>query len=109
MEELDMRRWLVTGGAGLVGSHLCDRLLAHGDEVLAVDDRSTGSWANLGHLKREKRFRFEEHDVSVGFRARVDGVFHLALPPSMTASVAGTLHALEVAAANRAPLVLASS
>lgn len=104
-----MSRWLVTGGAGLVGSHLCDRLLAKGDEVIAIDDLSTGSWANVAHLKRHQRFHFEEHDVSVKFRAQVDGIFHLALPPSMTASVAGTLHVLKVAAANRAPLLMASS
>lgn len=104
-----MSRWLVTGGAGLVGSYLCERLLAKGDEVIAVDDLSTGSWANLAHLKRHSRFHFEEHDVSLQFHAQVDGVFHLALPPSMTASVAGTLHVLSVASANRAPLLLASS
>ena len=104
-----MSRWLVTGGAGLVGSHLCERLLAKGDEVIAVDDLSTGSWANLAHLKRHTRFHFEEHDVSLQFHAQVDGVFHLALPPSMTASVAGTLHVLSVASANGAPLLMASS
>jgi len=102
-------RALVTGGAGLVGSHLVDRLLAQGHEVIAIDDLSRGTYANLAHLKREPRFVFIEHDVVRPFRANVDAVFHLAVPSSprsceddpvraaMTC-VAGTAHALEVAA-----------
>lgn len=113
-------RVLVTGGAGLVGSHLVDRLLARGHEVIAVDDLSRGSFANLAHLKREPRFAFAEHDVVRPFRADVDGVFHLAVPSSprsceddpvraaMTC-VAGTAHALEVAADRGARAVLGMS
>lgn len=115
-----MRRVLVLGGAGLVGSHLCDRLLAERNEVIAVDDFASGSFANVAHLKREPRFVFEEHDVSRPFRAEVEAVFHLALPSSRArleadpvrgtvTSVMGTLHALETARAYRAPLVLGIS
>lgn len=113
-------RVLVTGGASLVGSHLCDRLLGQGHEVIAVDDLSRGSWANLAHLAREPRFVFEEHDVAQPFRARVDAVFHLALPASRhaheadpiratTVALMGTLHVLEAAEASGARVVLAGS
>lgn len=108
------------GGAGLVGSHLCDRLLAEGHEVIAVDDLSSGSWANVKHLEREPRFVFEEHDVARPFRAEVDAVYHLALPSSRVrveadpvrgtvTNVMGTLHALETASAHHAPVILATS
>lgn len=110
-------RVLVIGGAGLVGSHLVDRLLAEGNEVVAIDDLSRGSFASLAHLKREKRFAFMEHDVAKPFRAQVNAVFHLAIPSTRIACsedpvraaltcVSGTLHALEVAAANDARLVM---
>src|SRR5687767_5421677 len=80
-ESHSPRRVLVIGGASLVGSHLCDRLLADGAEVVAIDDLSRGTWANIAHLKREPRFAFVEHDVALPFDAkRVDDVFHLALP-----------------------------
>lgn len=116
-----MSRVLVLGGASLVGSHLCDRVLEAGHEVIAVDDLSFGSWANLAHLKHEPRFVFVEHDVTSQFHATVDAVFHLALPASQrvgavhdelratTTCVAGTLHALETAARNGARVVLATS
>lgn len=115
-----MRRVLVMGGASSVGSHLCDRLLASGKEVVAVDDLSSGSFANVAHLKREPRFHFEEHDVARPFRAAVHEVFHLALPSSRArieadpirstvTSVMGTVHALEVAAEHGARIVLATS
>ena len=67
-----MQRALVVGGAALVGSHLVDRLLADGHEVIAIDDLSRGSFANIAHLKHEKRFAFIEHDVTLPFRAEVD-------------------------------------
>lgn len=115
-----MRRVLVLGGAGLVGSHLIDRLLAGGDGVTAVDDLSRGSFANLAHLKRHPRFVFHEQDVAVPYRAAVDRVYHLALPSTRAACgedpvratitcVSGTLNALEIAAASGARLVLATA
>ncbi len=114
------RRVLVIGGASLVGSHLCDRLLADGDEVVAIDDLSRGTYANIAHLKNESRFAFVEHDVSQPFKAHVDEVFHLALPSTKetiasdpvhaaVTSVMGTVHALEVAREHRARVVLATS
>jgi nucleoside-diphosphate-sugar epimerase len=112
-------RVLVLGGASLVGSHLCDRFIDEGHEVIAVDDLSAGSWANVAHLKGQPRFLFVEHDVTSRFHATVDAIFHLALPSSLrrgdddlkaTATcVAGTLHALETAALVGAPIVLATS
>jgi UDP-glucuronate decarboxylase len=113
-----MRRVLVLGGAGLVGSHLVDRLLEGGDEVIAVDDLSRGSYANVAHLKREPRFVFVEHDAVAPFRAKVDRVFQLALPSTRVGCgvdpvkaamtcVGGTMNALEVAAACGARIVLA--
>ena len=55
---------LVTGGAGFLGSHLCDRLLSEGIEVIALDDLSTGSRENIQHLFGRKDFRFVLHDVN---------------------------------------------
>jgi UDP-glucuronate decarboxylase len=115
-----MTRALVVGGAGLVGSHLVDRLLAEGNEVIAIDDLSRGSYASLAHLKRERRFAFLEHDVAKGFRAKVDAVFHLAMPSTRIACevdpvkaaitcVLGTMNVLEVAAASGARVVLSTA
>lgn len=115
-----MQRSLVMGGAGLIGSHLVDRLLARGDEVIAIDDLSRGSYANIAHLKREPRFVFMEHDVTVPFRAEVTSIFHLVIPSTRlwceqdpmraaATSVAGTMNALAAASANGARLVLMTS
>lgn len=115
-----MQRVLVLGGAGLVGSHLVDRLLSDGNEVIAIDDLSRGSFANVAHLKRAPHFSFREQDIAVPFRAEVDRIFHLAIPSTratcgvdpVTAAmtcVNGTMHALEIAAANHARLVLVTA
>jgi nucleoside-diphosphate-sugar epimerase len=83
-----MMRILVTGGAGFVGSHLCDALIARGNEVTCVDNFLTGSANNVAHLKENPRFRLLEHDVSQPFPPSVDGllpldaIFHLASPAS---------------------------
>ncbi len=114
-------RALVTGGAGFLGSHLCDALLAQGHSVVAVDNLLTGRRANLGHLAQEPRFEFQEADVSSPFDvAPIDYVFHLASPASPTdymqhgiatlqAGSAGTFNVLEIARKYGAPFLLAST
>src|SRR5688500_498893 len=75
-------RILVTGGAGFVGSHLCDRLLAEGHEVIALDDLSTGSRDNVAHLRGQPRFRFVQHDIREPYDFEVERVYNLACPAS---------------------------
>ncbi len=76
-------RVLVTGGAGFLGSHLCDALLAEGHSVLCVDNLITGREDNLAHLGNESRFEFKNHDISQPFDfGKVDYVFNFASPAS---------------------------
>ena len=76
------RRVLVTGGAGFLGSHVIDRLIARGDEVLCVDNLFTGAKANLDHLANEPRFEFMRHDVCFPLYVEVDEIWNLACPAS---------------------------
>lgn len=76
------RRVLVTGGAGFLGSHLIDRLLERGDEVLCVDNLFTGNKQNLDHLVGEPRFEFMRHDVCFPLFVEVDEIWNLACPAS---------------------------
>ena len=91
-------RVLVTGAAGFIGSHLVDRLLTDGSEIVAVDDLSTGRLSNLAEASRHPAFRFEELDiVSSDFRTLVgdvqpDVVMHLAAQMDVRKSVADPLH-----------------
>ena len=116
------RTALVAGGAGFLGSHLCDSLLADGWRVVCVDNLLTGDRANVGHLKRESRFDFIEHDVidPLALKAPVDAVYNLACaasPPryqadpvhTMLTSVTGAHNLLELAARNGARYVQAST
>jgi dTDP-glucose 4,6-dehydratase len=103
------KRALVTGGAGFLGSHLCDALLADGYSVIAVDNLLTGRLHNFEHLKSEPRFEFRQLDIRQPFDCgKVDYVFHFACPASpvdyMTHGIAtlevgslGTFNALEIA------------
>jgi dTDP-glucose 4,6-dehydratase len=103
------RRAVVTGGAGFLGSHLCDALLAEGWEVVVVDNLLTGRRANLAHLSHEPRFEFVEKDICEPFDVgKVDYVFHFASPaspvdysthgiPTLKVGSLGTFHALDIA------------
>jgi len=115
-------RAVVLGGAGFVGSHLVDRLLAQGAEVLAVDSFLTGRPDNVAHLRDHPRFRFLEADICQGIAAegRWDVVFNLASPASpidyarfpletLEVGAAGTRSALELARRSGAVMVLAST
>lgn len=73
---------LVTGGAGFLGSHLCDRLIAKGDEVLCVDNLFTGSKENIKHLLKHPNFEFLRHDVTFPLYVEVDQIYNLACPAS---------------------------
>jgi dTDP-glucose 4,6-dehydratase len=115
-------RVLVTGGAGFLGSHLCDRLLAEGHDVVAMDNLLTGNLRNIAHLSSEPRFRFVRHDVTqfIAFEGPLDAVLHFASPaspidylllPIQTLKVGslGTHNALGLAMAKSARLLLAST
>jgi dTDP-glucose 4,6-dehydratase len=115
-------RVLVTGGAGFLGSHLCDRLLADGHEVIAMDNLLTGNMRNVAHLQDEKRFRFVRHNVAefIFVDGPLDGVLHFASPaspidylelPIQTLKVGslGTHNALGLAKAKKARFLLAST
>src|SRR5579863_4688072 len=73
---------LVTGGAGFLGSHLIDRLLARGDEVICVDNLFTGTKRNIEHLHTHPRFEFLRHDVTFPLFIEVDEIFNLACSAS---------------------------
>ena len=75
-------RILVTGGAGFLGSHICDRLISEGHEVLAVDNFYTGSRQNLAHLLDHKNFELMRHDVTLPLYVEVDAIMNLACPAS---------------------------
>jgi UDP-glucuronate decarboxylase len=72
----------VTGGAGFLGSHLCDRLVARGDDVVCVDNLFTGRKQNIAHLLKEPNFEFVRHDVTFPLYVEVDQIFNLACPAS---------------------------
>ncbi len=76
------KRILVTGGSGFLGSHLCERLLANGDEVICVDNFFTGSKRNIYHLLSNPRFELMRHDVTFPLYVEVDEIYNLACPAS---------------------------
>lgn len=77
-----MNKTLVTGGAGFLGSHLCDRLIARGNDVLCVDNFFTGSKSNVAHLMSHPSFELMRHDVTFPLYVEVDQIFNLACPAS---------------------------
>jgi dTDP-glucose 4,6-dehydratase len=115
-------RAVITGGAGFLGSHLCDRLIAEGWDVLAIDNLITGTEKNLGHLLNHPRFHFVRGDVSryIDVPAPVDYVLHFASPASpvdyaklqiqtLKVGALGTHNALGLALAKQAKFLLAST
>jgi dTDP-glucose 4,6-dehydratase len=115
-------RAVVTGGAGFLGSHLCDKLLAEGWDVLALDNFITGVPVNVSHLKKNKKFRLQKADVSKPLRVpgKVGYVLHFASPASppdylkhpiatMMVGSVGTKNALDLALAKNAKFFLAST
>ena len=113
-------RILVTGGAGFLGSHLCDRLLADGHEVLAVDNLYTGSKSNIAHNLQNPNFEFLRHDVTFPLFVEVDAIYNLACPASpvhyqkfptqtIKTSVIGAINMLGLAKRLGIPILQAST
>ncbi len=122
MNEMQTKTSVVTGGAGFLGSHLNDRLLAEGHSVICIDNLITGDTANIAHLFGNPKFRFFQHDVTnyIFLEGKVDYVFHFASPaspidylkfPIQTLKVGslGTHKALGLAKAKKARFFLAST
>ncbi|HEY3356071.1 MAG TPA: UDP-glucuronic acid decarboxylase family protein [Polyangia bacterium] len=114
------KRILVTGGAGFLGSHLCERLVAEGNEVVCLDNLFTGRRENISALLDDHRFEFVRHDVTEPIILEVDEVFHLACPASpvhyqrnpvrtIRTAVEGTLNMLELAREVKARILIAST
>lgn len=119
-ERFMRRRYLVTGGAGFIGSHLCERLLDQGHEVLCVDNYYSSSRANIEHLLLNPRFEVLRHDVTFPLYVEVDAIFHLACPASPVhyqrdpvqttkTSVLGSINMLGLAKRLQVPILLAST
>ena len=115
-----MKRVIVTGGAGFLGSHLCDRLIAAGEEVLCVDNYFTGSKRNVAHLLHHPGFELMRHDVTFPLYVEVDKIFNLACPASpihyqfdpvqtTKTSVHGAINMLGLAKRVRARILQAST
>ncbi len=115
-----MSRILVTGGAGFLGSHVCDRLIAAGHEVICLDNFFTGTRRNVEHLLGNHRFELVRHDVTEPITIECDQIYHLACPASpihyqrnpvrtIRTTVQGTLHMLDMARELHARILIAST
>lgn len=114
------KRILVTGGAGFLGSHLCERLLKDGNEVLCVDNFFTGSRRNIEHLLENGSFELLRHDITFPLYVEVDQIYNLACPASpihyqfdpvqtTKTSVVGEINMLGLAKRTKAPILQAST
>ncbi len=115
-----MKRILVTGGAGFIGSHLCERLLNEGNDVISLDNYFTGSKSNIVHLMDNKYFEVVRHDVTMPFYLEVDEIYNLACPASpihyqengiktIKTSVMGAINVLGLAKRKNAKILQAST
>ena len=122
LKEKESRTALVTGGAGFVGSHLCERLILEGYYVICLDSLYTGKEENINHLKNNPRFKFIKHDVihSIPISEKLDEIYNLACPASpchyqnkplytLRTSILGVIHALELTKKNNAIMFQAST
>ena len=111
---------LVTGGAGFVGSHLCERLLNDGHEVISVDNYFTGNKSNIVHLQKNPFFEIVRHDITMPYFAEVDEIYNLACPASpvhyshnpiktVKTSVSGAINMLGLAKRKNAKILQAST
>ena len=115
-----MKRILVTGGAGFVGSHLCERLLKEGNEVICIDNYFTGNKKNVEHLVDNHFFELVHHDITDPYYAEVDEIFNMACPASpvhyqynpiktIKTSVIGAINILGLAKRVKAKVLQAST
>ena len=115
-----MKRILVTGGAGFVGSHLCERLLSGGNEVISIDNYFTGSKQNIKHLLDNHNFEAIRHDITMPIYLEVDEIYNLACPASpvhyqfngiktIKTSVMGAINTLGLAKRTKAKVLQAST
>lgn len=113
-----MKKILVTGGAGFIGSHLCEKLVNEGNEVTCLDNLFTGSKTNIEHLLEKENFKFVEHDIIEPFDGKFEQIYNLACPASpphyqydavktFKTSVIGILNMLELAKKNNATILQA--
>lgn len=120
MQKKSMKRILVTGGAGFIGSHLCERLLSEGNDVICVDNYFTGSKDNIRHLLNNHNFELVRHDVTSPYSAEVDEIYNLACPASppyyqynpiktMKTSIYGAMNTLGLAKRVKAKILQAST
>lgn len=115
-----MKKILVTGGAGFIGSHLCERLLNEGNDVICLDNFFTGTKENIIHLAQNPYFELVRHDVTMPFFAEVDEIYNLACPASpihyqynsiktIKTSVMGAINTLGLAKRTKAKILQAST
>lgn len=115
-----MKRVLISGGAGFIGSHLCERLLGEGNDVICIDNYFTGHKSNIRHLLKHPNFEVIRHDIIYPYMAEVEEIYNLACPASpiyyqhdpvktTQTSVIGAMNMLGMARYNRAKVLQAST